>query len=137
LSSKCTLMVLLAWTDSTFSFLLEQWKNKLPQDLIVKKAHVDHPFEEDPCHCHFSFTNQCDEGELVLKYQWFIGDKTPTDFVPLPEELSEVYWPKREDVGRCLKVECTPILNDAEFPPIFAVSLPVSPGIEQLIVYKV
>lgn len=114
--------------DSTFSFLLEQWKNKLPQDLIVKKAHVDHPFEEDPCHCHFSFTNQCDEGELVLKYQWFIGDKTPTDFVPLPEELSEVYWPKREDVGRCLKVECTPILNDAEFPPIFAVSLPVSPG---------
>lgn len=90
LSSKCTLMVLLAWTDSTFSFLLEQWKNKLPQDLIVKKAHVDHPFEEDPCHCHFSFTNKCDEGELVLKYQWFIGGKTPTDFVPLPEELSEV-----------------------------------------------
>uniref|UniRef100_A0A0D9WVG8 Ig-like domain-containing protein n=1 Tax=Leersia perrieri TaxID=77586 RepID=A0A0D9WVG8_9ORYZ len=103
--------------DSTFSFLLEQWKNKLPQDLIVKKAYVDHPFEEDPCHCHFSFTNQCDD-----------GGKTPTDFVPLPEELSEVYWPKREDVGRCLKVECTPILNDVQFLPIFAVSWPVSPG---------
>ncbi|KAL5197898.1 hypothetical protein ABZP36_001410 [Zizania latifolia] len=114
--------------DSTFSFLFEQWKNKLPQDLIVKKAYVDHPFEEDPCHCHFSFTNQCNEGELVLKYQWFIGGKTPTDFVPVSEELSEVYWPKHEDVGRCLKVECTPILNDAEFLPIFAVSLPVSPG---------
>ena len=39
-----------------------------------------------------------------------------------------MYWPKHEDVGRCLKVECTPILNGAEFPPIFAVSLPVSPG---------
>ncbi|XP_062189872.1 187-kDa microtubule-associated protein AIR9-like [Phragmites australis] len=114
--------------DSTFSFLLEQWKNKLPQDYLVKKAYVDHPFEEDPCHCHFSFTNLGSEGELVLKYQWFLGGKTPTDFVPIPEALSEVYWPKREDVGRCLKVECTPILNDAEFPPIFAVSLPVSPG---------
>lgn len=42
---------------------------------------------------------------------------------------SKVYWPKSEDVGRCLKVECTPVLNDAEFPPIFAVSLPVCPGI--------
>ena len=40
----------------------------------------------------------------------------------------KVYWPKREDVVRCLKVECTLILNGAEFPPIFAVSLPVSPG---------
>lgn len=114
--------------DSTFSFLLEQWKNKLPQDCIVKTAYVDQPFEEDPCHCHFSFTNQSSEGNIVLKYQWFLGGKTPTDFVPIPEELNEVYWPKREDVGRCLKVECTPLLNDAEFPPIFAVSLPVCPG---------
>lgn len=40
-----------------------------------------------------------------------------------------MYWPKQEDVGRCLKVECTLILNGAEFPPIFAVSSPVSPGI--------
>ncbi|CAM0905321.1 unnamed protein product [Alopecurus aequalis] len=114
--------------DSTFSFLLEQWKTKLPQDYIVKTAYVDHPFEEDPCHCHFSVTNLSSEGSIVLKYQWFVGGKTPTDFVPIPEELSEVYWPKREDVGRCLKVECTPVLNDAEFLPIFAVSLPVSPG---------
>ncbi|KAG2639914.1 hypothetical protein PVAP13_2KG050900 [Panicum virgatum] len=114
--------------DSTFSFLVEQWKNKLPQDYMVNKAYVDHPFEEDPCHCHFSFTNLGSEGELALKYQWFLGGKTPTDFVPIPEALSEVYWPKHEDVGRCLKVECTPILNGAEFPAIFAVSLPVSPG---------
>ncbi|RLN34629.1 hypothetical protein C2845_PM03G19820 [Panicum miliaceum] len=114
--------------DSTFSFLVEQWKNKLPQDYTVNKAYVDHPFEEDPCHCHFSFTSLGSEGELVLKYQWFLGGKTPTDFVPIPEALDKVYWPKHEDVGRCLKVECTPILNGAEFPAIFAVSLPVSPG---------
>ncbi|KAL6880549.1 hypothetical protein ACP4OV_012114 [Aristida adscensionis] len=114
--------------DSTFSFLLEQWNNKLPQECIVKKAYVDQPFEEDPCHCHFSFTDLGSEGELVLKYQWFLGGKTPTDFVPIPEASNEVYWPKHEDIGRCLKVECTPILNDAEFPPIFAVSFPVSPG---------
>jgi len=79
-----------AWTDSTFSFLVEQWKNKLPQDYMVNKAYVDHPFEEDPCHCHFSFTNLGSEGELVLKYQWFLGGKTPTDFAPIPEALSEV-----------------------------------------------
>ncbi|KAK3126367.1 hypothetical protein QOZ80_7AG0555520 [Eleusine coracana subsp. coracana] len=114
--------------DSTFSFLLEQWKNKLPQDYTVKKAYVDHPFEEDLCRCHFSFTNLGSKGEVELKYQWFLGGQTPTDFVPIPGALSEVYWPKREDVGRCLKVECTLILNDAEFSPIFAVSLPVSPG---------
>ncbi|KQK21044.1 187-kDa microtubule-associated protein AIR9 [Brachypodium distachyon] len=114
--------------DSTFSFLLDQWKNKLPQDCMVKTAYVDHPFEEDPCHCHFNFINLSSEDKLVLKYQWFLGGKTPTGFVPISEELSEVYWPKREDVGRCLKVECTPVLNDAEFPPIFAVSLPVCPG---------
>lgn len=114
--------------DSTFSFLLEQWNNKLPQGYMVNKAYVDHPFEEDPCHCHFRFTNLGGEGELVLKYQWFLGGKTPTDFVAIPGASSEVYWPKREDVGRCLKVECTPIVNGAEFSPIFAVSLPVSPG---------
>ncbi|ONM51303.1 187-kDa microtubule-associated protein AIR9 [Zea mays] len=114
--------------DSTFSFLLEQWNNKLPQGYMVNKAYVDHPFEEDPCHCHFRFTNLGGEGELVLKYQWFLGGKTPTDFVAIPGASSEVYWPKREDVGRCLKVECTPIVNGAEFSPVFAVSLPVSPG---------
>ncbi|KAF8714070.1 hypothetical protein HU200_028066 [Digitaria exilis] len=114
--------------DSTLTFLFEQWRNKLPQDYKVNKAYVDHPFEEDPCHCHFSFTNLGSEGELVLKYQWFLGGETPTDFVPIPEALSEVYWPKQEDVGRCLKVECTLILNGAEFPPIFAVSSLVSPG---------
>jgi hypothetical protein len=81
---------LIALTDSTFSFLLEQWKNKLPQDCIVKTAYVDQPFEEDPCHCHFSFTNLSSEGNIVLKYQWFLGGKTPTDFVPIPEELNEV-----------------------------------------------
>lgn len=38
------------------------------------------------------------------------------------------YWPKHEDVGRCLKVECTPMLGGTEYPPIFAVSFPVLPG---------
>jgi hypothetical protein len=83
---------LIAWTDSTFSFLLEQWKNKLPQDCIVKTAYVDQPYQEDPCHCHFGFTNLSSEGNIVLKYQWFLGGKTPTDFVPIPEEFSEVQY---------------------------------------------
>lgn len=58
----------------------------------MNKAYVDHPFEEDPCHCHFRFTNLGGEGELVLKYQWFLGGKTPTDFVAIPGASSEVYY---------------------------------------------
>ncbi|XP_072986679.1 187-kDa microtubule-associated protein AIR9 [Typha latifolia] len=114
--------------DSTFSFLVEQWKDHLPPGYMVKEAYIDQPFEEDVCLCHFEFTYLSSDSELVLKYQWFIGDRTPTNFVPIADAVGKVYWPKHEDVGRCLKVECTPILRDAEFPSIFAVSSPVSPG---------
>ena len=42
--------------------------------------------------------------------------------------LWKIYWPKHDDVGRCLKVECTPVLGQTEYPSIFAVSFPVLPG---------
>lgn len=48
---------------------------------------------------------------------------------PLLLVNNKVYWPKHEDIDRHLKVECTPILKDIEYPPIFAVSSPVSAGI--------
>lgn len=41
---------------------------------------------------------------------------------------NQVYWPKNEDIGKFLKVECIPILRETEYPPVFAVSCPVSPG---------
>ncbi|XP_020096671.1 187-kDa microtubule-associated protein AIR9 isoform X2 [Ananas comosus] len=114
--------------DSTFSFLVESWKDHLPPGFMVKEAYIDQPFEEDTCRCHFTFANLSSDSELVLKYQWFLGDRTPTNFVPITHAVGEVYWPKHEDIGRYLKVECTPILEDTEFPSIFAISLPVSPG---------
>lgn len=40
----------------------------------------------------------------------------------------QVYWPKHEDIGKFLKVECTPMLGETEYPPIFAISSPVSRG---------
>ena len=40
----------------------------------------------------------------------------------------QVFWPKHEDVNKILKVECTPILGDIQYPTIFAISLPVAPG---------
>lgn len=40
----------------------------------------------------------------------------------------QVFWPKHEDVHKTLKVECTPILGDIQYPTIFAISLPVAPG---------
>lgn len=47
---------------------------------------------------------------------------TPDNFV------GQVFWPKHEDVHKILKVECTPILGDIQYPTIFAISLPVAPG---------
>jgi len=41
----------------------------------------------------------------------------------------KVYWPKHEDIGKFLKVECAPILKETEYPSIYAISSPVSPGI--------
>ncbi|GKC64572.1 hypothetical protein Tco_1097170, partial [Tanacetum coccineum] len=40
----------------------------------------------------------------------------------------KVYWPKRDDVGKILRVECTPVVGDTRFAPIFAISSLVSPG---------
>ncbi|XP_043702000.1 187-kDa microtubule-associated protein AIR9 [Telopea speciosissima] len=117
--------------DSTFRFLVEQWKDHLPPGYLLKEASVDQPFEEDVCRCHFIFVKDhtlSTDSELVLKYQWFIGGRTPTNFVAIADAVGEVYWPKHEDIDKFLKVECTPVLAEIEYPPIFAVSSPVSPG---------
>ncbi|KAL6567260.1 187-kDa microtubule-associated protein air9 [Orobanche gracilis] len=116
--------------DSTFKFLLEQWKEKLPSGYLLKKASVDRPFEEDACCCHFEFARDITEGsdlELDLKYKWFRG-RTASNFTEILGACGEIYFPKHDDIGRILKVECTPILGDTEYPSIFAISSPVSPG---------
>ncbi|KAJ7969079.1 187-kDa microtubule-associated protein AIR9-like [Quillaja saponaria] len=117
--------------DSTFRFLVEQWKDNLPPGYMVKEASVDKPLEEDTCRCHFTFFQEnvlSSEPQLVTKYQWFLGERTPSNFVPISDATGEVYWPKHEDIGKILKVECTPIIGVTEYPPIFAISSPVSPG---------
>ncbi|KAL8461070.1 hypothetical protein ACS0TY_032523 [Phlomoides rotata] len=117
--------------DSTFKFLLEQWKEQLPPGYLLQKAFVDQPFEEDACCCHFEFVRDINEDSgavLNLKYQWLIGERTPSNFIAIPGACGEIYSPKHEDISRILKVECTPILGDTEYPTIFAISSPVSPG---------
>jgi hypothetical protein len=119
--------------DSTFRFLVEKWKDQLPPGYLLEDVSVEPPFEEDACSCHFNFIknkaeNIDSELELVLKYQWFIGEKTPSNFKPIPNATGEVYWPKHDDISRILKVECTPVLGETEYPAIFAISSPVSPG---------
>ncbi|KAG9439115.1 hypothetical protein H6P81_019280 [Aristolochia fimbriata] len=117
--------------DSTFRFLIEKWKDHLPLGYMLKEASVDRPFEEDICRCHFIFTKEQTidgDSELVLKFQWFIGERTPTNFVPIADAVGEVYWPKYGDIGKFLKVECTPTMTGTEYPSIFAISSPVSPG---------
>ncbi|KAI5066288.1 hypothetical protein GOP47_0018912 [Adiantum capillus-veneris] len=117
--------------DSSMKFLTAQWAEKIPPGYTVEQALIEQPSEEDPCSCHFTFTKQSvelEDVEMTLCYQWFLGGRTPSNFVPIQGATEEVYWPKHEDVGRCLKVECTPLLGATEYPPIFAVSFPVLPG---------
>lgn len=126
--------------DSTFRFLLEQWKEQLPPGFMLRGASVEQPFEEDACCCNFDFVkDECAsiDAELFLKYQWFIGDKTPSNFRAITGATEKVYWPKREEINRILKVECTPILADTEYPSIFAISSPVSPGTRHPKVLKI
>lgn len=117
--------------DSTFRFLFDQWKDQFPPGYLLEEASIDRPFEGDTCSCHFNFTldkHLSSESDLVLKYQWFIGERTPSKFTVVPDAVGEVYWPKHSDIGKVLKVECTPVLEGTEYPPIFAISSPVSPG---------
>ncbi|GAV67239.1 LRR_4 domain-containing protein [Cephalotus follicularis] len=117
--------------DSTFRFLFEQWKDHFPPDYMLKEASVDQPFEEDACHCHFTFVQDgtlSNDAQLVLKYQWFVGERTPSNFIAIPDATGEVFWPKHEDIDKILKVECTPILGETEYPAIFVISAPVSRG---------
>ncbi|KAL8192254.1 hypothetical protein R6Q57_027921 [Mikania cordata] len=117
--------------ESTFKFLVEQWKDNFPSGYMLMEASVDQPFEEDACSCHFLFTKDKtinENVELLLNYQWFIGSTTLSIFTPIPDATAEVYWPKHDDVGKILRVECTPMLGDTKYSSIFAISSPVAQG---------
>lgn len=65
----------------------------MPPGYVLREASVDKPFEEDACLCRFVFTKDrmlTTEMDLVLKYQWFIGDRTPTHFLPIEGAVQEV-----------------------------------------------
>lgn len=118
-------------TELTFRFLVEQWKDHLPPNFLLKEASVDQPLEEDSCCCHFTFfeDNSLSVNQpLTLKYQWFLGERALSNFAPIPGATNKIYWPKHEDIKKFLKVECTPILGETEYPPILAISSPVLPG---------
>ncbi|OIV97294.1 hypothetical protein TanjilG_07046 [Lupinus angustifolius] len=117
--------------DSTFRFLVQKWKDCIPPGFFLKEAFIDKPLEEDVCHCHFTIIHDgaaTADPPLVLKYQWFCGEMSLSNFVPIADATSEIYWPKHEDIGKILKAECTPTLGETEYPSIFAISSPVSPG---------
>ncbi|KAF5475058.1 hypothetical protein F2P56_006904 [Juglans regia] len=117
--------------ESTFRFLVEQWKDHLPLGYLLKEASIDQPFEEDACRCHFTFVQDSTlstDPLVILNYQWFVGERMLSDFAIIPDATEEVYWPKHEDIDKILKVECTPLLGETKYPCIFAISSPVSPG---------
>lgn len=115
--------------DSTFNFFVEHWKDQLPPGFQLKEASIDLPFEEDACRCHFIFLQiHGNDLNLVLKYQWYVGEGPLSSFKAIPDAISEVYFPKHDDIDRYLKVECVPVLGETEHTPIFAISSQVSPG---------
>ncbi|KAK4399410.1 microtubule-associated protein AIR9 [Sesamum angolense] len=116
--------------DSTFKFLLEQWKEQLPSGYLLKHASVTNHLRKMLAVAALSLLDVTEDSgsALDLKYQWFIGDRTPSNFTAISGACKEIYFPKNDDIGRILKVECTPILGDTEYPTIFAISSPVSPG---------
>lgn len=117
--------------ESTFRFLVEQWKDNLPSGYLPKEVSVDQPSEEDACRCHFTFVQDgtlSTDPQLVLNYQWFVGERMLSNFAAIPDATGEVYWPKHEDINKILKVECTPLLGETKYPSIFVISSPVSPG---------
>lgn len=65
----------------------------MPSDYLVKEAYVDQPSEEDACRCHFNFVQESTlsiNSQLVLRYQWFVGDRTPSKFTLIPDATGEV-----------------------------------------------
>ncbi|KAK7304069.1 hypothetical protein RJT34_15087 [Clitoria ternatea] len=117
--------------ESTFRFLVEKWQDRVPPGFFLKEASIDKPVEEDVCRCHFTIIHDgaaSTDPPLVLKYQWFCGDMSLSNFVPIPDATGEIYWPKHDDIGKILKVECSLTLGEMEYPPIFAISSRVSRG---------
>ncbi|KAL2604532.1 hypothetical protein AAZV13_09G072900 [Glycine max] len=117
--------------ESTFCFLVEKWKDHIPPGFFLKEASIDKPVEEDMCRCHFTIIHDgaaSTDPPLFLKYQWFCGDISLSNFIPIPDATDEVYWPKHNDIGKVLKVECSLTLGEMVYPPIFAISSRISRG---------
>lgn len=86
-------MIGFSCADSTFRFLFEQWRDHLPPGFLVKEAFIEKPSEEDACRCHFVFVQDSTlsiDPQLVLKYQWFLGERPLSNFVPIPDATGEV-----------------------------------------------
>lgn len=83
---------MVSWTDSTLRFLFEQWKDHFPPGYLLKGASVDQPFEEDACRSHFVFIQDTTsvDLELVLRYQWFVGERALSNFAAIPDATGQV-----------------------------------------------
>lgn len=87
------ILYLCSGAETTFRFLAEKWKDHLPTGYMLKEASMDQPFEEDACHCHFIFVQDSTlttDPQLVLNYQWFVGERMLSSFVAIPDATGEV-----------------------------------------------
>ncbi|GAQ78250.1 AIR9 protein [Klebsormidium nitens] len=115
--------------ESTAAFLTSQHSQHAPPHCHVTKFVIDQPKEGELCHCDFAFASESEtEEDLVLKYRWYRGPRHGFAFRSIADVTSTVYEPQAVDVGLCLKVECTPVFQGTEYPPVFVISREVVAG---------
>ena len=75
------------------AFCSSNRKITIPRGYLLNDASLDQPFEEDACRCHFSFVQDNTlsvDSQLLLKYQWFMGERMLSNFVAIPDATGEV-----------------------------------------------
>jgi hypothetical protein len=108
-----------------------QSKAGLPPGYALTAASIEQPTEGSPCSCSFEFEytgTEAKRAPLQKRYQWLKGSRHDPTYDLIKGATSSTYVPGPEDVGKCLRVECTPTLGGIPFPAVFAVSSEVDQG---------
>lgn len=103
----------------------------LPPGYALTAASIEPPCEGTPCTATFDFQytgSEAKRAPLQKRHRWLRGSRHDVTYDVIEGATSAVYVPGPEDVGRCLRVECTPTLGGIAFPAVYAVSSEVDEG---------
>ncbi|GBG65468.1 hypothetical protein CBR_g51063 [Chara braunii] len=116
-------------SESTWKFLQEWWSRGSPPGFSLIGAKVEQPVEDDPCTCNIEYEVELSIADsFSMKYRWYEGPRNGLDFTLIENAEGKEYWPRHEDVGKCLKIECIPQIGGKEYPSFFAMTPEVKAG---------